>query len=361
MKYLLLTFFWLGATLSGLAKGIEKAGAGKKAEKDTSSVPEKLEDRGFKNLFASENFNPTQPYDIQINPNAVPFIDEYLRRHGKGLEAMKVWGQPYFTLMDAILSSYGIPKELKYLAVIESHLQNWATSWVGAVGPWQFMPETGRRMGLAIGRGYDERTNYVKSTHAAARYLKELYGQLGDWLLVVAAYNGGPGRVFSAMRRSGSSDFWSLQHFLPAESRNHVKKFIGTHYLMEGNGGLTTTGRQEWSEMQKQAQLQATQLQAGLSNEQLAGTETQNISGKYHSVVVANSLTMDIAQFNQLNPNFDKLVGTDKGYTLRLPTFQMELFNANRYIILHQSILTILEQSHHTDADFHDRKGKRKG
>ncbi|TAD86182.1 MAG: lytic transglycosylase domain-containing protein [Bacteroidetes bacterium] len=348
MKSFFIFIITIALSQAGYAKGVEKDSGSKKPIKDTSAAPENLEERGFKNLFSSDNFNAAQPYDVQINPNAVPFIDDYLRRHGKSLEAMKSWGQPYFRLMDNILSSYGLPKELKYLAVIESHLQNWATSWVGAVGPWQFMPETGRRMGLTISGGYDERTNYFKSTHAAARYLKELYGQLGDWLLVIAAYNGGPGRVFTAMRRSGSTNFWDLQNYLPTESRNHVKKFIGTHYLMEGNGGLTTTSRKEWTQMQVQAVEQTTQLQASLTPEQLEGTEVQNISGKYHSVVLANSLAMDIGQFNQLNPNFDKLVTAEKGYDLRLPKFKLELFNANRYIILHQSILTILEQSHQT-------------
>jgi membrane-bound lytic murein transglycosylase D len=360
MKYFFILISAFLMSIAGFGKGVEKGTGSKKPQQDTTSAPEKLEDRGFKNLFTSDKFNAAQPYDVQINPNAVPFIDDYLRRHGKGLEEMKTWGQPYFRLMDNILMSYGIPKELKYIAVIESNLQNWATSWVGAVGPWQFMPETGRRMGLVITGGYDERTNYYKSTHAAARYLKELYGQLGDWLLVIAAYNGGPGRVFSAMRRSGSTNFWDLQNFLPTESRNHVKKFIGTHYLMEGNGGLTTTTRHEWNQMQVQAAEQATQLQATLTPEQIAGTEVQNISGKYHSVVLANSLTMDIGQFNQLNPNFDKLVTSEKGYDLRLPKYQLELFNANRYIILHQSILTILQQSHRT-AGYPEPKAKRKG
>lgn len=343
MKYLIVLFS-LVLSLSAYSKGFE-TGTTKNKVKDTTSAPDKLEDLGFKNLFTSDNFNTAQPYQAQINANAVPYIQDYIRKHGKGLEDMKTWGQPYFRMMDGILMSYGLPKELKYLAVIESQLQSWAVSWAGAVGPWQFMPETGRRMGLMVNGSYDERTNYYKSTHAAARYLKELYGQLGDWLLVIAAYNSGPGRVFSAMRKSGSKNFWDLQYYLPEESRNHVKKFIGTHYLMEGSGGLTTTSRSDWNEMQANAIEEATVLQSRLSPEQLIGTEAQNISGKYNSLVVANSLVMDISLFNQLNPNFDKLVAADKGYDLRLPKDKLELFNANRYIILNQSIMMILQQT----------------
>ena len=116
---------------------------------------------------------------------------------------MKGWGTPYFNLIDNIFAQYGLPKELKYLAVIESNLSTAATSWVGAGGPWQFMPYTARDYGLVVNAGYDERRDYFKSTHAAARYLLTLYKQMHDWLLVIAAYNGGPGRVYYAISKSG--------------------------------------------------------------------------------------------------------------------------------------------------------------
>ncbi len=196
---------------------------------------------GFKNLFAQYNYNPALPYSVQVNPNAESYMQDYLKAHSNHLIQMKGWGQPYFNLIDNILSQYGLPRELKYLAVIESNLSTGATSWKGAGGPWQFMPYTARDYGLVVNGFFDERRDYYKSTHAAARYLLTLYGQLHDWLLVIAAYNGGPGRVFSAIKKSGSRNFWSLQYYLPTESRNHVKKFIATHYVMEGSGGITTT------------------------------------------------------------------------------------------------------------------------
>ena len=126
-----------------------------------------------------------------------------------------------------------MPKELKYLAVIESDLKSTALSPKGARGPWQFMPYTARGFGLVVNQNEDDRTDYFKSTNAAAKYLLSLYKDLKDWLLVIAAYNGGEGRVYSAIKKSGSHNFWKLQYYLPEESRNHVKKFIATHYIME--------------------------------------------------------------------------------------------------------------------------------
>ena len=343
----------LALTLSVSARNDETSNPAKKPVQDSSSSKDNLESLGFKNLFTGDEFDPSEPYAAQLNPKAVSFVKEYLNKHGKGLQSMKVWAAPYFRMMDGILASYGIPDEMKYLAVIESNMKPWVKSWVGAAGPWQFMPETGRRMGLIINSRLDERFNYYKSTQAAARYLKELYKQLnGDWLLVIAAYNGGPGRVFSAMRRSGSKDFWELQYFLPEESRNHVKKFISTHYLMEGTGGETTFTADEWSSIQSQTIDNAKLAQLKISPELIANTESSNVEGRYNSLIVANHLAMDISQFNALNPNFDKLVNVEGGYDLRLPKDKMEVFKANRFIILRESLMNTLQSANTVGAGF---------
>ncbi len=131
----------------------------------------------------------------------------------KELEKMKEWGKPYFDLYDKILASYRVPKEMKYLSVIESHLEPELVSWAGAVGPWQIMPDEARRYGLHV-NGHDERMDFKKSTKAAAQLMKELYGIFGDWLLVVAAYNGGVNRVKDAIRESGSKNFEERYYFL---------------------------------------------------------------------------------------------------------------------------------------------------
>src|SRR4028118_115802 len=178
----------------------------------------------FKDLFESPSFGLASN-GPRLNPRAVSFVKDYVAKNGKDLMKMKVWGKPFFDMIDGIFLENNLPVELKYIAVIESRLNARSISWAGAVGPWQFMPATAIRMGLKVNRLVDQRTNYIKSTEAAAKYLSELYQQFGDWLLVIAAYNGGPGNVFKAMNRSKSRNFWDIQYFLPTESRNHVKKF----------------------------------------------------------------------------------------------------------------------------------------
>lgn len=294
---------------------------------------------GFQNLFTYNSYSPTMPYNTQIHPAAWGFVQEYVRKRGNELESMKGWALPYFNMMDAILLQYGIPREMKYLAVIESHLNAGTVSWAGAVGPWQFMPETGRTYGLHVNGYVDERRNYYKSTHAAARYLTDLYKEFGDWLLVIAAYNCGSGGVISAIRRSGSRNFWQLQNYLPAESRNHVKKFIGTHYIFEGRGGITTTGKQD---LIRNAELQEAPG-AVLSEADKLNTETLKLSGRYNSMVIAKVIAMDIGEFNRLNPGFDAGIGGESAsYEMRLPKDKLELFKAKRMQILNESVQVLL-------------------
>ncbi len=299
---------------------------------------------GFKDLFQKNAYNASMPYSVQVNPHAETYMQDYLAAHSKSLLKMKDWGTPYFNLIDNIFSQYGLPRELKYLAVIESNLSAGATSWVGAGGPWQFMPYTAREYGLAVTAGYDERRDYVKSTHAAAKYLLTLYKQMHDWLLVIAAYNGGPGRVYSAINKSGSRNFWTLQYYLPQESRNHVKKFIATHYIMEGQGGVTTgTGGLDV----KYASLgnsQSTQLGAKpiLSVSEMENAETQTITGKYNSLIIAKHLAMDILAFNRFNPNFDAVLNEKGEYDLILPQDKMQLFLATKYQILNECVQLLL-------------------
>ncbi|HOY06645.1 MAG TPA: transglycosylase SLT domain-containing protein [Saprospiraceae bacterium] len=137
----------------------------------------------------------------------------------------------YFPLFEQKLKEYGLPTDLKYLSVVESALNAKAVSRVGATGLWQFMPYTGSDYGLRTNSAVEDRSNPVKSTDAAARYLKSLYKQFDDWALALAAYNSGPTRVNSAIRRAGSRNFWSIQRFLPEETRNYVPAFIAATYV----------------------------------------------------------------------------------------------------------------------------------
>src|ERR1700722_20204792 len=111
---------------------------------------------------------------VRLNPKALNFVEDYMKENWEELESLRSWGRPYFSLIESILGEYGLPKELKYLAVIESNLKSTAVSRVGAKGPWQLMPQTARDLGLKVNKNVDERKNYVKSTRAAALYLRDL-------------------------------------------------------------------------------------------------------------------------------------------------------------------------------------------
>ena len=305
----------------------------------TTAAPAKT--KGFKDLFDADNITTAGP---RLNPRAISFVQDYIEHNSKDLEEMRGWGKPYFNVMDAILVQHNLPKELKYLAVIESRLHTSAVSWAGAVGPWQLMPATARTLGLKVSHKIDERTNYIKSTHAAARYLNDLYDQFGDWLLVIAAYNGGAGNVLKAIRRSGSRNFWDLQYYLPAESRNHVKKFIGTHYIFEGQGGICTLTKKETDENYgvNGTYIFNRRLNAG----EEATAKTLSITGKYQASVIARNLMMNPADFARYNPDFDKVMaGASNSYELKLPADKMDMFAANKYQILNESIQLMLSNT----------------
>jgi hypothetical protein len=181
--------------------------------------------RALLNMSASEDLSFAMP-----GKQFRPFADAYIQSNDESLAAVRQRSKRPFVIIDSILTQYDLPAELRYLAVIESDLKNTATSRVGAKGPWQLMSGTARDLGLKVSRRNDERTNYYKSTKAAALYLRDLHNQFKDWLLVLAAYNAGPLPVLRAIHRSHSRNFWVLQRYLPAESRQHVKRFLATAY-----------------------------------------------------------------------------------------------------------------------------------
>jgi len=281
---------------------------------------------------------------VRLNPRAKTFVEDYTTRNRKDVMGIKDKGLVYLKMIDNIFTQHGLPTELKYLAIIESRLNSRAVSHVGAVGPWQFMAGTARDYGLVVNASRDERKDYFKSTHAAARYLKYLYNEFGDWLLVLAAYNGGPGYVYNAIKKSRSRNFWDLQYYLPAESRNHVKRFISTHYILEGQGGITTLTKAEATE--QIGSLAGYLLNRSLTAQELNDARTTTISGKYRAVVIAKYVNMDTDEFNRYNPKFDKIMDSEQNtYELKLPAENMQKFIANKYPILNESVQLLLNES----------------
>lgn len=335
IKSLAVSFFILIMFVAGSAfTSVYNNGDPKKPVKD-SLFNDKS---GFKSLFSGSRYDPARPYVAQLNPKALAFVQNYIREEGANLERMKIWGKPYLDMFDVILLQYHLPVELKYLAVIESSLVSNSISRSGAVGPWQIMPGEARRMGLRVGGKKDERKDFFKSTTAAARILKELHHQFKDWILVVAAYNCGQGRLRQAIRKSGSKNFWDLQAYLPAETRAHVKRFIGTHYVFEGMGGLTTMTAAEIHNFDLKEAIEKTKL----SHAKHPGNDVVKVSGKYKSSVIAKKLGIDLSVFNKLNPNFDREVASGETYNMSLPKDKAGDFKNNKHAILSESIEALL-------------------
>ena len=168
---------------------------------------------------------------IKDHPITQSYIKGYMLRNRDKAEKILGRAPAYLPMFEAELRRQGLPDDLKYLAIVESALDPTALSRSGAGGLWQFMPGTGQMYGLTVNNTVDERGDPEKATRAAVQFLKDEYERFGDWSLVLAAYNGGPGRVRRAMRRSGETDFWEMRKFLPRETRNYVPAFVAATYL----------------------------------------------------------------------------------------------------------------------------------
>ncbi len=178
--------------------------------------------------------NARTPFNIEYNPILESVIKSYLKRNKKSMERLMALSEYYFPMFEQQLDRYDVPLEIKYLAIVESALNPRAKSRVGATGLWQFMFATGKMHGLDVSSYVDERMDPIMSTEAAARYLSSLYRTFGDWDMVLASYNSGPGNVSKAIRRSGgSTNYWALRQYLPRETAGYVPAFLATLYLFE--------------------------------------------------------------------------------------------------------------------------------
>lgn len=190
----------------------------------------------------------------------------------------------YFPIFEHYLRMYGLPETLKYLPIVESSLRPAVFSPVGAAGLWQFVPSTARLYGLTVNGQVDERLDPHRATEAAVRMLASLHQQFGDWALVLAAYNCGPGRVRKAMRSAGSSDFWALRAYLPTESQRYVPRFVAAAYLMNYHA--------------------AHGLSPDFPDYDLLDTRTFKISRSLHLGTVAREMGVSYRTLTKLNPSF---------------------------------------------------------
>lgn len=173
------------------------------------------------------------PFDLEYNPTVRGYIDLYANRKRGQVSKLIGISQMYYPMFEEVLDKYNLPLELKHLAVIESALNPTAKSKAGAMGLWQFMYPTAKMHGLTINSYIDERNDPYKETIAAAEYLQFLYKMFGDWQMVLAAYNGGPGTINHAIRRSGGKKtYWEIRPFLPKETQGYVPAFIAANYVM---------------------------------------------------------------------------------------------------------------------------------
>ncbi|MDO5969508.1 LysM peptidoglycan-binding domain-containing protein [Flavivirga aquimarina] len=174
------------------------------------------------------------PFNVAYNPALESVIKSYLKHRRKSIQKLITLSAFYFPMFERELDNHDIPLEIKYLAIVESALKPRAKSRVGATGLWQFMFSTGKMYGLDVSSYVDERSDPIKSTEAASKYLSKLYEIFGDWDLALAAYNSGPGNVTKAIRRSGGyQNYWNIRHNLPRETAGYLPAFLANMYIFE--------------------------------------------------------------------------------------------------------------------------------
>ncbi len=174
------------------------------------------------------------PFNVEYNPALESVIKSYLKNRRSSFQKLIDLSAFYFPMFERELDIHNLPLEIKYLAIVESALKPRAKSRVGAAGLWQFMYTTGKMYGLEVSSYVDERSDPIKSTEAAAKYLSKLYEIFGDWDLALAGYNSGPGNVTKAIRRSGGyQNYWNIRHHLPRETAGYLPAFLATMYIFE--------------------------------------------------------------------------------------------------------------------------------
>lgn len=284
--------------------------------------------------------------EMPYNEIVQKFIDRYTGRLRHSVSYMLGASNFYIPIFEEALEAYGLPLELKYLPVIESALNPKATSHAGAAGLWQFMVATGKQYGLEINSLVDERRDPIKSSYAAAHYLKDLYNIFGDWSLVIAAYNCGPENINKAIHRAdGQADYWKIYPYLPRETRGYVPAFIAANYVMN-----------------YYCEHNICPMRTTLP----AKTDTVVVSKDVHLKQIADVCGIDIEELRTLNPQYrrDIVNGNNKPSVIRLPANATNTFIANedsiyRYetdALLTRRSLVEVESSKYTTSTSSSRK-----
>ncbi|MBI3501512.1 MAG: LysM peptidoglycan-binding domain-containing protein [Bacteroidetes bacterium] len=253
------------------------------------------------------------PFYLIYNNAVRSYIELYAVRKRGLVERVLGMSQLYFPMIEEILDKHKMPLELKYLAIVESALNPSARSRCGAMGLWQFMYGTGKIQGLKISSYMDERCDPYKSTEAACEYLQFLYDMFGDWQMVLAAYNSGPGNVSKAIRRSGGkTTYWEIRPYLPRETQGYVPAFIAVNYVM--------THAEEHNLYPAMPRLTA------------ADVDTLNIKQELSFQQISRILDIPVEDIQYLNPCYKRCtVPSSEGecYSLCLPITKIGMFIAN--------------------------------
>lgn len=268
------------------------------------------------------------------------YTEKYLKSHHKTITTVQDRSKKVFPLIDNVLDQNKIPKELKYLAVIESALNNQARSKVGAVGPWQFMSYTGKEMGLVVNKNRDDRKDWMRSTGAAAKYLIKLYEELDDWLLVVAAYNSGPRPVLRAIQKTGSTNFWDIKEFLPRETQGHVLAFIATATIYEKLGHyIGTELPDEISYTKPSAITKAADKpkpKPRFTDEELKSMAIVRIAEPLYPELLSQELGLDVKLLYKWNFDYELFeyhTYSEEVYNLRIPKDKVDQFFAKKELL----------------------------
>jgi membrane-bound lytic murein transglycosylase D len=254
--------------------------------------------------------------EMPYNDVVQKFIDRYCTRLRRSVSVMLGSSNFYMPIFEQALEAYGLPLELKYLPVIESGLNPFAVSHVGATGLWQFMLSTAKRYNLTVNSLVDERRDPDKASYAAAKYLSDLYKIYGDWNLVIAAYNCGPDKINKAIHRAkGEKDYWQIYPYLPRETRGYVPAFIAANYVMNYYCDHNI---------------------CPMITDIPSKTDTVMVNKDIHFEQISHVIGIHIDQLSELNPQYRHNIinGSSESSSLRLPSPLVTKFIDNENKIL---------------------------